>query len=226
VQPSAPGILNAPHTMRCANLATVIYIDTQCRIFAAVSRKTKIMQPRSAIAVLALCALAIPALAADMPATPYAGQQARRIKALSDEDITALRKGEGMGMAKAAELNGYPGPAHVLALARELSLTDEQLRQVRLAFDRMNAAARPLGEEVIAHERTLDRLFAEGRASGESATTETASIGELQGRLRSVHLAAHLEMRAFLTPDQIATYVRLRGYGDGAEPPHQHHHSG
>jgi hypothetical protein len=39
---------------------------------------------------------------------PYAGQQARTIKALSDEDIAALRKGEGMGMAKAAELNGYP----------------------------------------------------------------------------------------------------------------------
>src|ERR1700745_3740375 len=32
---------------------------------------------------------------------PYAGQQERSIKALSDDDIAALRKGEGMGMAKA-----------------------------------------------------------------------------------------------------------------------------
>jgi hypothetical protein len=31
-----------------------------------------------------------------------------------------------MGMAKAAELNGYPGPAHVLALAKPLGLTDDQ----------------------------------------------------------------------------------------------------
>jgi Spy/CpxP family protein refolding chaperone len=161
-----------------------------------------------------------------MPATPYAGQQARQIKALSDEDITALRKGEGMGMAKAAELNGYPGPAHVLALSKQLSLTEEQLRQVQLVFDRMSAAVRPLGEEVIAHERTLDRQFAEGRADRDSVTAETAAIGELQGRLRSVHLAAHLETRALLTTDQIANYVRLRGYGDGAEPMHQHHHSG
>ena len=53
-------------------------------------------------------------LAAD---APYAGQQARAIKSLSDEDIAALLKGEGMGMAAAAELNGYPGPAHVLQLA-------------------------------------------------------------------------------------------------------------
>jgi hypothetical protein len=183
------------------------------------------MQPRSAIAVFALCALAIPALAADMPATPYAGQQARQIKALSDEDITALRRGEGMGMAKAAELNGYPGPAHVLALARQLSLTDEQSRRVQLVFDRMSAAAKPLGDEVIAHERTLDQLFAVGRANHDSVAAEAASIGELQGRLHSVHLVAHLEMRTLLSSDQIATYLRLRGYGDGAEPS-RHHHPG
>jgi len=46
--------------------------------------------------------------AADNPSTPYAGQQARSIKALSADDVAALLKGEGMGMAKAAELNGYP----------------------------------------------------------------------------------------------------------------------
>jgi Spy/CpxP family protein refolding chaperone len=129
-----------------------------------------------------------------------------------------------MGMAKAAELNGYPGPTHVLALAKQLSLTEDQLRRVQLAFDRMNAAARPLGEEVIAHEQTLDRQFAEGRADHDSVTAETAAIGELRGRLCSVHLAAHLEMRTLLTPDQIANYLRLRRYG--TEPSHQHHHSG
>jgi Spy/CpxP family protein refolding chaperone len=178
------------------------------------------------IAALAASVATLPTLAADMIATPYAGQQVRTIKALSDDDVAALRKGEGMGMAKAAELNGYPGPAHVLALAKQISLTEEQLRQVQLTFDRMSAAARPLGDEVIAHERTLDRLFAEGRADRDSVAAETASIGELQGRLRSVHLAAHLEMRTVLTSDQIANYFRLRGYGDGAEPSHHHHHSG
>lgn len=175
------------------------------------------------ITALATCVLTLPTLAADMTAPPYAGQQTRTIKALPDEDIAALRKGEGMGMAKAAELNGYPGPAHVLALARQISLTDDQSRQVQLAFDRMNAAAKSLGDEVIAHEQTLDRLFAEGRADRDGVMAETASIGELQGRLRSVHLAAHLEMRTLLTSDQVANYLRLRGYGNGAEPSHQHH---
>jgi hypothetical protein len=35
-----------------------------------------------------------------------------------------------MGMAKAAELNGYPGPAHVLSLATQLGLTPDQHQQV------------------------------------------------------------------------------------------------
>ena len=36
------------------------------------------------LAALAVCTLAAPVLAAEMPATPYAGQQARTIKALSN----------------------------------------------------------------------------------------------------------------------------------------------
>src|ERR1700722_17016937 len=120
------------------------------------------MHHRILLAAFAAISFALPALAADTPANPYVGQQARSIKALSDEDITALRKGEGMGMAKAAELNGYPGPAHVLALAGQLGLTDSQHRDVKAIFDRMSAAAKPLGAELIAREQTLDQLFAKG----------------------------------------------------------------
>jgi hypothetical protein len=81
------------------------------------------MQAGRAIPILMACVLALPALAADMPADPYAGQQNWSIKVLSDEDLGALQKGKGNGMAKAAELNGYPGPAHVLQFIKELSLT-------------------------------------------------------------------------------------------------------
>jgi len=95
------------------------------------------------IPVLAVCILTIPAAAEKSP-TPYAGQQARAIKALSDEDIASLQKGEGMGLAKAAELNGYPGPVHVLALAAQLGLTENQHRQVTAIFERMSAAAKQL----------------------------------------------------------------------------------
>src|SRR5947208_295022 len=74
------------------------------------------MKPRILALVLAATAFAVP-VRADNQSAPYAGQQARSIKSLSAEDVAALLKGEGMGMAKAAELNGYPGPVHVLTLA-------------------------------------------------------------------------------------------------------------
>jgi hypothetical protein len=42
--------------------------------------------------------------------SPYAGQEQRPIKALSETEMRDLAEGRGMGLAKAAELNSYPGP--------------------------------------------------------------------------------------------------------------------
>jgi hypothetical protein len=184
------------------------------------------MKPWTFLLIAAAAFLPAPILAAGMPATPYAGEDARTIKALSEEDIVALRKGEGMGMAKAAELNGYPGPVHVLALASELRLTDSQQQRVTEIFDRMSAVAKPLGAELIARERVLDQLFAKGEITPGRLTAETAAIAELQGRLRSVHLSAHLETRALLSSDQIARYEQLRGYHGPQGPGSNHHHHG
>jgi hypothetical protein len=103
-----------------------------------------------------------------------------------------------MGMAKAAELNGYPGPLHVLRLVVKLALTEIQRRDVQAIFDRMNAAAKPLGGELIAQEQALDQLFAKGEITQDRLAAATAAIAELQGRLRAVHLSAHLETRALL----------------------------
>ena len=181
------------------------------------------MNPRSFLLALAISLLVLPVLA-DTPSRPYAGQQVRTIKALSDDDIAALRKGEGMGMAKAAELNGYPSPKHVLDFAGQLGLTDIQRRDAQAIFDRMSVAAKPLGDELIAQEQALDQLFAKGDITADQLTAATAAIAELQGRLRAVHLSAHLETRALLNPDQIARYQQLRGYGDQQAPAQQHHH--
>jgi Spy/CpxP family protein refolding chaperone len=184
--------------------------------------KAPIMKPRILVPVLAACVLAIPVLA-DAPMTPYAGQQTRTIKALSDADIAALMKGDGMGFAKAAELNGYPGPKHVLDLAEQLKLNEAQREQVQAIFDRMSRAAKPLGAELVERERLLDQLFHNGEITPDRLAAETLAIGELQGRLRSVHLAAHLETRALLKPDQIALYQQLRDYGNTTAPIHHHH---
>jgi LTXXQ motif family protein len=180
------------------------------------------MKPWTLPLVVVAALLAGPVLAD----APYAGQQERSIKALSDDDIAALQRGEGMGMAKAAELNGYPGPAHVLQLAAQLGLTEAQRHDVQASFDRMSAAAKPLGAELIAQEQVLDQLFAKGEITPDRLAAATAAIAELQGRLRTVHLSAHLETRALLNADQIARYEQLRGYGDPQAPGQHHHHHG
>jgi Heavy-metal resistance len=169
----------------------------------------------------AMCLLSQPA-AADSARSAYVGQQSRDIKALSDEDIAALRNGDGMGLAKAAELNGYPGPRHVVALVRQLRLSESQAAQVTTIRDRMSTAARPLGDELIDHERTLDQLFAQHAITPERLTAAMAAIGDIQGRLRAVHLAAHLETRAVLSTEQIAQYDKLRGYTETGTPNRDH----
>jgi Spy/CpxP family protein refolding chaperone len=179
---------------------------------------------RTMLVLGATIALAISAAAAE-PGNPYAGQEMRAIKALSDEDIAGLLKGEGMGFAKAAELNGYPGPRHVLDLAAQLKLTDAQRRQVQAIFERMSAGAKPLGAELVDRERSLDALFTRGEIRPDRLAIETAAIAKLSGRLRAVHLAAHLETKALLTPGQVAQYQQLRGYQDPSAP-HGHHNHG
>src|SRR5881394_1940454 len=132
------------------------------------------------IATIAASGLVRPVYAAGDAANPYAGQQSRPIKALSEADVAALRGGEGMGFAKAAELNGYPGPRHVLDLAQELDLRDAQKQQVTAVRDRMSAAARSLGATLIEREAALDRLFASGEITPVRLNEEMAAIGDAQ----------------------------------------------
>jgi len=174
------------------------------------------------MAAVALFGLTDSASTDDGARSAYVGQQSRDIKALSGEDIAALRNGDGVGFAKAAELNGYPGPRHVLALLRELRLSETQAAQVTAIRDRMSAAARPLGDELIDRERALDRLFAQREITPERLTAATAAISEIQGRLRAAHLAAHLETRAILSAEQIAQYDKLRGYMETSAPQRDH----
>ena len=87
----------------------------------------------------------------------------------------------------------------------------------------MGMAARPLGAELVERERTLDQLFQKGEITPDRLAQETAAIGDLQGRLRDVHLSAHLETKALLSADQIALYKQLRGYGE-PDMPAMHHH--
>ena len=153
---------------------------------------------------------------------PYAGLQMRPIKALSEQQVADLSSGRGMGLALAAELNGYPGPSHVLELADKLDLTTEQRARVQALFDAMKAEAMPLGDTLIAQESELDRHFANRTVTPESLAASTAAIAVTQGRLRESHLKYHLSTSALLAPAQLKAYAELRGYAAGHQPNHHH----
>jgi Spy/CpxP family protein refolding chaperone len=142
----------------------------------------------------------------------YAGQHAREIKALSPEEIRDLQAGAGMGFAKAAELNRYPGPLHVLENGRRLELSDAQTQAMAALLTRHKERARALGERVVQLERELDGLFASGKPDAMSVDRLTASIAETTGKLRAEHLKTHLEAAAMLSPAQVARYAEIRGY--------------
>ncbi len=156
--------------------------------------------------------------------SPYAGEETRAIKALSAQEIESLLGGKGMGFAKAAELNGYPGPAHVLELGDKLALTIEQRDKTSALFASMEREAIALGRSLVAAERELEALFVSRTATPEKLAAALARTADLQARLRGVHLRAHIEQTELLTPEQTARYVELRGYVGGAsDGKHEHH---
>jgi hypothetical protein len=177
-----------------------------------------------ALITAALLATTAAAHAAEPAPSAYAGQEARSIKALAAEDIEALRTGQGMGFAKAAELNGYPGPAHVLALAEQLQLTAEQLAKTRDIEASMRAKAKTIGAELIDAEARLDGLFVSKQIDDRSLQASLQHIADLQSELRQAHLEAHLQQTALLSAAQSARYVELRGYGQSQnQTMHEHH---
>lgn len=192
------------------------------------NRFFRVGAPTLVAAALALAADC--AVAADMS---YTVRQNRPIKALSEQDVAALLAGQGAGFAKAAELNGYPGPAHVLELSTPLHLSEAQLRATEALVSEHRARARQLWAQLLAAEAELDELFARKQAAADGVDLATQKIALLQARLRAEHLKTHLAQAALLDPEQMRRYAALRGYGDAENPTpahpaarHQHHGAG
>jgi hypothetical protein len=152
----------------------------------------------------------------------YAGMQSRDIKALSTEQVADLREGRGMGASLPAELNGVPGPMHVLQLAQQLKVTSEQRQALEGITGEMKTRAQSLGAQVVAEEAALDNAFKGRSIDAKGVEEATARIASLQGQLRAVHLVAHLKTRELLSDEQVAVYNSARGYTTANG--HQHRH--
>jgi hypothetical protein len=174
------------------------------------------MTPRISFLTIALF-LSLSGLAASQTTghshSPYAGQETRGIKSLSEEDLAELRRGGGWGLAKAAELNGVPGPAHLLELRTEIALTPDQVAAIEAIYAKMKIDAIAEGEKMISLEQELEDQFRARSVSDQSLRSLIAEIEASRGRLRYIHLSTHLTTPPLLSQEQIEKYHSLRGYG-------------
>jgi Spy/CpxP family protein refolding chaperone len=127
-----------------------------------------------------------------------------------------------MALAMAAELNGYPGPRHVLdaAAAGQLELRPNQREALTRLYDGILAEAKAKGQEILRAEEELAMRFRHGHIDEAALREILGQIGQLRAGLRLIHLRTHLETGALLTPDQIARYKTVRGYDTAGT--HQH----
>jgi hypothetical protein len=145
--------------------------------------------------------------------SPYAGQfsGADQIRVLTPDEIDQIRAGEGAGLAKAAELNGVPGPRHVLDLAADLGLSPEQMAKIQPIYDEMRVKAAAAGSMYLAAQQALETDFRNGRLTAQALPARLTEVARLRAELEGTRLSAHLATAAILRADQVAHNI-LRGY--------------
>lgn len=147
----------------------------------------------------------------------YAGQETRAVKSLSEDDIKELLNGEGWGLAKVAELNGIPGPRHILDMGDEIDLNENQRSQIEILYNVMKEDATALGIKYVDLEKQLNESFANRDIDEAKLKDLLMQLAHVSYELRYAHLIAHLRTNEILSVDQVDKYNRLRGY-NSADP--------
>ncbi len=168
---------------------------------------------RFAIIMVLLPTIAIAQSHGTLP-SDYVGEETRLIKSLSEQDLEEIARGGGWGLARAAELNGVPGPTHLLELAEEIALTEQQRDNIEAIRAQMQADAITAGERFVAAEQELDAAFQHGAPNPDALERLVTEAGQARAALRLVHLNAHLLTLPLLTDTQVSRYSVLRGYAD------------
>ncbi len=156
------------------------------------------------------------------PSASYPQLQESEVRGLTPEQIEGLRNGDGMGYALPAELNGYPGPKHVLESADDLGLNESQREATAKIRAEMLEKAKATGAALVSAYESLDQEFRSQDIDADRLRNHTEQIGTLEGELRAIHMQAHLEMMTVLTHAQILQYSELRGYQSGGHADHAH----
>lgn len=159
-------------------------------------------------------------------ATPVVSAQHQPPASLSHDEMHGLMMGQGMGLARAAEMQRYPGPKHVLDLADSLALSDRQRDTAERLMAEVQAEARPLGARIVESERRLSALFDGAEVDDDALEAAAHEVGRLRAELRLVHLRAHVAMDAVLSEAQAARYHAIRHGATAdhdASAPSSHH---
>lgn len=157
-------------------------------------------------------------------ASPHAGVEARAITSHSQAYPEELRRGGGWGRALAAELNGVPGPAHLLELAAEIPLSADQVAAIRQIFEAMQAEAIAAGARLIAAEEAIEAAFRAGDFDAPRLRSLIAEAGAARGKLRFIHRRAISRRHRCRTPgrSRAATPCAAMAPPPGANVPEGH----
>lgn len=171
-------------------------------------------------APVAAPAAAAPAIAQPAPAEPAKprAEDATRtrlakmnVKAITPEELEGFLYGKSMEQARAADLNRFPSPEHVVELADKLGLSKQQRERTQQVLDESQAQAARLGYMLVDKEKELDRLFATGLVTREKLFALLHEIAHMRADIRGQHLEANMAQRLILTPPQLERYMQLRG---------------
>jgi len=169
------------------------------------------MKSKLTVTLLFVLSVSVPAFGGNYE-SKYIGEEHRKIKSLSPDDIKELKNGGGWGLAKAAELNGVPGPAHILEMESKINLTSDQRKKIQAIYNQMKTEAGALGKQLIHLEENLNAHFSNRTINQALLEKTVQDITSVRAKLRIVHLSTHLQTPNILTSEQISLYNKLRGY--------------
>jgi Spy/CpxP family protein refolding chaperone len=104
------------------------------------------------------------------------------------------------------------GPGMMLPLIlKQLTLTDAQNTQIQGIMEDYRATVQPLFQQLkTLREGMADKFYASGDLTADDFTSQTQQTSLLQEQIKNAGLNAALNVRAVLTPDQLAQAAQIK----------------
>lgn len=135
--------------------------------------------------------------------------------------ITALVTAVATVPVTASAYMGDDGPpqagnhgSHFKKMAKELQLTQQQKQQLKEIFAKNRPQAEPLMKQMRAERRALRALIQADTIDEPAIRAQSAKVAAVEADLAVQHARVAKEIRAILTPEQIAKEKELQAQRD------------